>query len=175
MKESNTQPSNSTAESAPSLLDDDCETNHDPSFEEFWKLYPTKRGKQAASKAWGRLSGPQRRSAVEALPDHIAYWELAGKVRAFIPRAPYPQKWLSEHRWLDDLEVPADDTPERESAATARKRRELEARQAFLARVAADPTPQSATAIPRADGPSGPRSGVHGENSPESGQTGERS
>lgn len=41
-------------------------------FEEFWKKYPRKRGKQPAAKSWKLLSAENRQAAIDALPAYEA-------------------------------------------------------------------------------------------------------
>lgn len=43
-----------------------------PTFEEFWKRYPRKRGKQPARKSWKLLSAENRQAAIDALPAYEA-------------------------------------------------------------------------------------------------------
>jgi hypothetical protein len=70
-------------------------------FDEFWRIYPRREGKQAARKAFSKavtakgasvavvMAGAQRYATDPNLPSESQY-------------IPYPQKWLNEGRWQDD-------------------------------------------------------------------------
>jgi hypothetical protein len=73
----------------------------EPEFLKFWDAYPRKLGQKAASDAWNALS-PSPEQVIEimgALAQHKLVWTDP----QFIPA---PGKWLSEHRWKDDLSRP---------------------------------------------------------------------
>ena len=38
---------------------------------------------------------------LEALPNHLKYWQVKGTEKEFIP---YPASWLNQMRWLDELD-----------------------------------------------------------------------
>src|ERR1043165_6977264 len=80
----------------------------DTEFEEFWKLYPRKVARKDAQRAWIKMTAPQKFAALQSLPIHIRYWELAGRTKEYTP---YPASWLNGERWEDELEMPeAEDT-----------------------------------------------------------------
>jgi len=70
-------------------------------FDRFWKAYPKKKGKEAARKAWKKLSPDlelcRAMSAALDQQKRSAQWQEAGG--QYIP---YPSKWLNEHRWEDE-------------------------------------------------------------------------
>ena len=71
-----------------------------PTFEDFWKLYPLRKGQRDAKRVWNRLSKDDRRKAVKGIK---AYCE---EVQRMGIAYKYPQGYLSGHRWEDE------DTPQ---------------------------------------------------------------
>lgn len=79
--------------------------NSKKSFEDFWELYPKKRSKGQAEKAWKNIKPD------EQLHDRIfraleqaktsAEWKKDGG--QFIP---YPASWLNAKGWEDELQIP---------------------------------------------------------------------
>ena len=74
------------------------------SFEKFWSVYPKKANKEAAIKAWSRLSPDETLTeqilkAVEKQKKSKQWTDDSGQ---FIP---YPATWLSQGRWEDELEL----------------------------------------------------------------------
>lgn len=73
-------------------------------FERFWQLYPKKKDKKAAIQEWNKLRADRNlmRIMAAALRRQMASEEwLRDKGRA----VPYPCRWLSHHRWEDELTV----------------------------------------------------------------------
>jgi hypothetical protein len=77
-------------------------------FATFWGLYPKKVAKGAAIKAWQKLSKNDQAEVLEALPNHIKYWQVKGTEKDWIP---YPASWLNAMRWLDELDFEAPKKP----------------------------------------------------------------
>lgn len=77
------------------------------SFEQFWSMYPRKVAKGAAMKAWVRLTPMEQQQALEALPNHVKYWELKQTEKEYICHA---STWLNQWRWMDELDM----TPKKE-------------------------------------------------------------
>jgi hypothetical protein len=73
-------------------------------FESFWEIYPRKVAKKDAARAWARLTTEQQFAAIQSLPVHIKYWDLAGRTKETTPHA---SSWLNGERWTDELEMPA--------------------------------------------------------------------
>lgn len=72
-----------------------------PDFEEFWKIYPSNRGKAAAFKAWGKA---KKRGATEeqlktAAAAYGAYVTRLGRAEEHIKHA---SSWLNQDDWLDE-------------------------------------------------------------------------
>ena len=68
-----------------------------PTFDDFWRVYPLKKGKEdAEKKAWNRLTAAEKRKAVAAVPLYIQDCLQNG-----IDRYKYPQGWLNGKRWKD--------------------------------------------------------------------------
>ena len=70
-------------------------------FDLFYLPYPKKLSKGDAQKEWLKLTDEQKQEAIDALPNHIKYWEYKNEPK-FIP---YPGSWLSKKRWEDVLDV----------------------------------------------------------------------
>ena len=71
-------------------------------FDQFWKLYPRKVGKRAAQKSWQRLNAQEQSDVLEALPNHLKYWQLKNTETDYIP---HPATWLNQGRWEDELDM----------------------------------------------------------------------
>lgn len=71
-------------------------------FTDFYSLYPRKQGRKAAEKSWNRLTKQEQADAIEALPNHLAYWKLKQTEKDYIP---YPVTWLNQGRWEDELDM----------------------------------------------------------------------
>ena len=72
-------------------------------FEEFWKIYPSNRGKAAAFKAWGKA---KKRGATEeqlktAAAAYSGYVARLGRAEEHIKHA---SSWLNQDEWLDEPE-----------------------------------------------------------------------
>ena len=70
--------------------------NKTPTFDDFWRIYPLKKGKEDAKKAWNRLTAAEKRKAIAAVPLYIDDCR-----RSDIDRYKYPQGWLNGKRWQD--------------------------------------------------------------------------
>ena len=72
-----------------------------PDFEEFWKIYPSNRGKAAAFKAWGKA---KKRGATEeqlntAAAAYAGYVSRLCRAEEYIKHA---SSWLNQDDWLDE-------------------------------------------------------------------------
>ena len=72
-------------------------------FEDFWKIYPSNRGKAAAFKAWGKA---KKRGATEeqlktAAAAYSGYVTRLGRAEEHIKHA---SSWLNQDEWLDEPE-----------------------------------------------------------------------
>lgn len=71
-------------------------------FEAFWKIYPRKVGKAAASKSWERLLLEQKRRAYSALKSQLSILTTqASDTRGNF--CPHPATWINEGRFDDEL------------------------------------------------------------------------
>lgn len=79
-------------------------------FEEFWKIYPRRKGKVAAFRVWRKLSLAQKRRAYVALKKQLPALNamIRGPNENFCP---HPSTWLNEGRF--------DDEPEQRSTTSA--------------------------------------------------------
>lgn len=88
--------------------------NKAPTFEDFWKAYPRKRGKDEAKRVWKRMTAREKQSALAAIPGYIDDYQKNN-----IPFK-YPQGWLNGKRWKDyeeESEVPGDKAADDNAAA----------------------------------------------------------
>ena len=74
---------------------------YSPAFEDFWKIYPSNRGKAAAFKAWGKA---KKRGATEeqlktAAAAYRGYVTRLGRAEEHIKHA---SSWLNQDDWLDE-------------------------------------------------------------------------
>jgi hypothetical protein len=71
-------------------------------FAKFWKLYPNKKGKAAAEKAWAKLKITDAMYALitSALAKHVVCPEWTKDNGQFIP---HPSTWLNGKRWEDEV------------------------------------------------------------------------
>lgn len=101
-------------------------------FEDFWKLYPRRVGKRAATTAWksalgrARLIQPTEHQArgdmiIAALTARVAWWKRA---RTPADKIPHAATWLNRDGWLDELEP----TPATAAASTAQASADLAVR-----------------------------------------------
>ncbi len=72
-------------------------------FEDFWKLYPLKKGKGAALKIWKRMKLDVRRKAYVALKAQLPSLR-AKKHDSRGNYCPHPATWLNQGRWDDEVE-----------------------------------------------------------------------
>lgn len=86
---------NKIIENKKRLSDDNQKENLD--FDSFYELYPRKRSRQVAEKAWKKLSVKDRKEAIEKLPVYIADCaECKREVK-------YPATYLNQRTWEDDF------------------------------------------------------------------------
>lgn len=88
-------------------------------FEGFWRMYPLKKSKQAAIRAWDSLHPDDRLLAVmgRALQRQLASPEWQRKIREEGGQGiPYPATWLNGRRWEDE------DNPVRDAAPIVERR-----------------------------------------------------
>ena len=75
-------------------------------FEGFWRMYPVKKSKQAAIRAWDSLHPDDRLLAVmgHALQRQLASPEWQRKLREEGGQGiPYPATWINGRRWEDEV------------------------------------------------------------------------
>jgi len=85
-------------------------------FDEFWNVYPKKKARPAAEKAFYKAikNGADPASIITGAKRY-ALWLSSGGPKDFRPEAKFPQGWLNDERWNDaDLpELPNPDAPRR--------------------------------------------------------------
>jgi len=108
LPDTNAGPTGQNAQATPYIEEEPLKKNPltpKPSFDEFWKVYPRRAGKQAAAAKWVQLGkkgidlhavleGARRFAADPNLPE-----------QQFIP---HPITWLNQGRWEDDPLPPRD-------------------------------------------------------------------
>lgn len=104
-----------------------------PSFDEFWASWPlAKNGKDAAKRAWAKLSPDQRRLAKERAAEWCVSWRAANPRLNDI----HPSTYLNNKRWEDEAQPtftvipggPRDQSPQpnRQTAASDALRYQLD-------------------------------------------------
>lgn len=71
-------------------------------LEVFWPLYPKKKNKGTAEKAWAKLSTEDIQAALNAVPVFASAWDGAPEDRK--QYIPLPASWLNARAWEDDHE-----------------------------------------------------------------------
>ena len=72
----------------------------DELFDTWYDKYPRKVGKQAAIKAFNRLTAKEKKLAITSLDNHIKHWLKSDTDMEHIP---HPSTWLNQKRWEDTL------------------------------------------------------------------------
>jgi hypothetical protein len=87
-------------------LSDDDAVDSAELFTRFWSLYPRKVGKEAARKAWDKLTLTSElfESMVTALGTQCLSSDWTKDSGQFIP---HPSTWLNGKRWEDEVPEPA--------------------------------------------------------------------
>ena len=77
---------------------------YSPKFEEFWKAYPLKKGKQKAFQAWTSAIkwGNDPNLIIEKAWEYAIELKLKKTEKSYIKRA---QGWLNDGRWDDDYDT----------------------------------------------------------------------
>jgi len=71
-------------------------------FETFWALYPRKVSKRMAHRSFYKLTPAEREQAVEALPNHVAYWKAKNTELDYVPHC---TTWLNQYRFEDEIVI----------------------------------------------------------------------
>lgn len=81
-------------------------------FESFWRMYPKKKDKQNAKKAWDKLKvdGELYNTIMRGLALHRKTEEWLKDKGKYVP---YPSTWLNGRRWEDEVETVVTREPER--------------------------------------------------------------
>jgi hypothetical protein len=74
------------------------------SFNELWAMYPRKVAKRVAQKSFERLTQTEQAQALEAMPNHLAYWKSQDTQLAYIPHL---ATWLNQYRFEDEIVIEA--------------------------------------------------------------------
>jgi hypothetical protein len=72
------------------------------SFNELWAMYPRKVAKRVAQKSFERLTQTEQAQALEAMPNHLAYWKSQDTQLAYIPHL---ATWLNQYRFEDEIVI----------------------------------------------------------------------
>ena len=96
-------------------------------FSVFYAIFPRKEDKKKAEISWKNLTKKDQKSALDAIPRHIAKWKQEGRDRTKIP---LPTSWLHGRRWEDILEdVSHAEAKKREQEEIKKKRAEAKKRE----------------------------------------------
>lgn len=81
-------------------------------FESFWRMYPKKKDKQNAKKAWDKLKvdGELYNTIMRGLVLHCKTKEWLKEDGDYVP---YPSTWLNGRRWEDEVKTVVTREPER--------------------------------------------------------------
>ena len=71
-------------------------------FETFWALYPRKVSKRVAQRKFEALRKDEQQQALEALPNHVAYWKSKNTEMEFVPHA---STWIGQFRFEDEIVI----------------------------------------------------------------------
>ena len=75
-------------------------------FNEFWNVYPVKKGKLQAKKAFEKINPNDKlfQEIITFLQKQIMYKSYCDSNNIFCPEFMYPQGWLNNERWTDIIE-----------------------------------------------------------------------
>ena len=71
-------------------------------FDAFWKIWPDKRGREVARKAWGKLAPAERQIAIQRCELWCKQWRKRNPDASHIMAATF----LHQRRFLDDVAAP---------------------------------------------------------------------
>lgn len=79
-----------------------CISGQVDGFDQFWKLYPKKKSRKDAAKAWAKLSpnAELRQTLITALAGHCVSEDWTKDGGRYVPNA---ATWLNGERWHDEL------------------------------------------------------------------------
>lgn len=81
--------------------------NKAPVFYKFWDAYGLKRNKRRAEQTWNRLTAGEKRAAIAGITPYRNTCQRQGIAMM------YPQNYLRDHRWEDEIEEPQVLEPQR--------------------------------------------------------------
>jgi predicted transcriptional regulator len=70
-------------------------------FDDFWKVYPSKKGKDEAQAAWAKAIKRAPPEIIIAAAKRYADWLNGGRPGEFRPNVKFAQGWLNASRWKD--------------------------------------------------------------------------
>ena len=73
-------------------------------FNLLWSNFPRKVNKRMAEKAFNKLNPMEQAQALEAMPNHLAYWKANDTQLAYIPHL---ATWLNQYRFEDEIVIEA--------------------------------------------------------------------
>jgi hypothetical protein len=71
-------------------------------FNNLWAMYPRKVNKRMAEKAFSKLNPIEQEQAIEAMPNHLAYWKANDTQLAYICHL---STWLNQFRFEDEIVI----------------------------------------------------------------------
>jgi len=87
----------------PSSSSSTTKKNNTASFDLFWSLYPVHKEKKKALAVWNKLNPENGKveTILSALKSQIEWRKTA---KGFVPEWPYPERWIKNERWTDEIE-----------------------------------------------------------------------
>ena len=100
----------------PDTLIPDTSITSNLTFEDWWKIYPKKKGKQNSLKEWKKLKPDQNLilKMCVSLHNHKKSKDWIKEGGQYIP---YPERWIKNRRWEDETEVEIESMPYSETTA----------------------------------------------------------
>lgn len=80
-------------------IQQDDEPSPEPTFDDFWTLYPKHVARKEAERAWAKVSPADRICALVGLVGWRREWIRRGEMQY----VPHPSTWLNGERWTDEL------------------------------------------------------------------------
>lgn len=95
-----------------SVVSNDPAKEPEPSFAEFWRIYPRRLSRAMAERCFAKLPPEDKVAAIAAIPAHIAFWRENASSIQYVPHA---STWLNQRRWEDELETALDFAPQKKA------------------------------------------------------------
>ena len=74
-------------------------------FSSWWEVWPNRKAKEDAEKAWSSLSDEERSTMVDLTKDYLARRMASESAGVFVPNIPLPATYLRKKRWTDQFDT----------------------------------------------------------------------